>query len=114
MEPVLVTGATGFVGYHLVKALNARGIRPRALIRPSPRVDRLRALEVDVVEGDVEAFPTLAPACRGVATLFHVAGLVSTVPRDRERLFRVNVQGTRHVLDAAAGAGVEKVVVTSS
>jgi dihydroflavonol-4-reductase len=114
MKTVLVTGATGFIGYHVVRRLLERGIRPRALARRSSDTSHLRALDVELVEGDVEHFPSLREAMAGAGTVFHVAGMVSTDPADAPRLYQVNVAGTRHVLDAAAGAGVSRVVVTSS
>jgi len=114
MEDVLVTGATGFLGYHLVKRLNERGIRPRALVRRTSRRGALERLEVEVAEGDIEQPATLSDALEGIKTLFHVAGLVSTRRADRDRLRQVNLEGTRHVLAAARAAGVQRVVVTSS
>jgi dihydroflavonol-4-reductase len=114
MNSVLVTGATGFVGYHLVKRLHQEGIRPRALVRRTSDLTRLRALGVALVEGDVEDPASLAAAFAGVDTLFHVAGLVNQDPRAAERLRQVNVVGMRHVLDAAAAAGVRRLVATST
>jgi dihydroflavonol-4-reductase len=114
MEAVLVTGATGFLGYHLVKQLNERGIRPRALVRRPGRRPVLDRLDVEVVPGDIEDAASLPPALAGVQIFFHLAGLVSTLGADRARLRRVNVEGTRHVLATAHAAGVKRVVVTSS
>ncbi len=112
MRSVLVTGATGFVGYHLVRLLKERGAMVRALARRGSRAERLRALGVEVVEGDIEDPASLPPAFRGLDTVFHVAGLVGPYPP--ERLRRVNVEGVRNVLDAAERAGVLRTVVTSS
>src|SRR5436309_11163659 len=114
MRNVLVTGAGGFVGYHLVKLLAERGFRPRGLVRSTRRAQHLRSIPMDIVEGDVADLDSLRRAAEGVDTLFHVAGLVSTNPADAASLLQVNVAGTQNAIRAAREAGVERVVVTSS
>jgi len=117
MKPVLVTGATGFVGAALVRHLLDGGHRVCVLVRPTSstrRLDRLDGLDLDRVAGDVTDRESLATAVRGVGAVFHVAGLVSYRRRDLEALQKVNVVGTRNVLDAALAAGVDRVVHTSS
>ena len=110
----LVTGATGFVGANLVRELLADGVEVRALIRPGSDRRALTGLPVDAVGGDLVDPPTLRPALRGVDVLFHVAADYRLWAPDPRVLYRVNVDGTRALLEAAAEAGVSRVVYTSS
>jgi dihydroflavonol-4-reductase len=98
IQSVLVTGASGFIGGHLAEALVARGCRVRCLVRASSRTERLRTLDVELVQGDVGDADSLAAAVRGVDTVFHVAGLTCALRRDD--LFRVNADGPRRVAEA--------------
>ncbi len=111
----LVTGATGMVGSALVRALVADGHRVRILVRPSSRLDLLggAALYVDRATGDITDAESLAPAMRSVTHVYHCAALVDD-GRDVSAMHRVNVEGTRHVCDAALHAGVSKLVHVSS
>jgi len=113
---VLVTGATGFLGSWITRALLAGGHRVRVLRRAHSgpaRPDSLSGLDVETVPGDVLDRATLSAATRGVGAVVHAAGLISTRPRDRRRLYEVNVGGTRNVLEAAGERGV-RVIHTSS
>ncbi len=110
----LVTGGTGFVGTHVVRALLARGRAVRCLVRRGSRRDNLAGLDVEIVEGDLTDFASLSRAAKGVSTLYHVAADYRLWARHRGDLHRCNVEGTENVLRAAADAGVEKVVYTSS
>ena len=110
----LVTGGTGFVGTHVVRALLARGRAVRCLVRRESRRDNLEGLAVEVVFGDVTDRASVARALAGIDTLYHCAADYRLWARDREELSRVNVGGTQDVLAAAAEAGVSKVVYTSS
>ena len=114
MSKTLVTGGTGFLGSHLVKALAERGDELRLLVRESSRLDAVSGIEFETAPGDVMDQESLEGAMQGVRRVFHVAGIPSMRPSDRERVFDVNVSGTRHVLEAAERAGVERVVHTSS
>jgi dihydroflavonol-4-reductase len=106
-----VTGASGFVGANLVRALLDRGWRVRALIRGD--APSLAGLEVEPVAGDLFA-PGLTDAMRGCDAVFHVAATYSLWRRDRAVLMRANVEGTRNVLAAARAARVPRTVHTSS
>lgn len=112
MKPVLVTGATGFVGWHVARTLLERGCRVRALAR-DPR--RLRELEgVEPVRGDLRDPGSLERAVEGCGTAFHIAADYRLWARDPDEMYRSNVDGTRNLLNAAKAAGVERVVYTST
>jgi dihydroflavonol-4-reductase len=109
-DPVLLTGATGFLGQHVARALCEAGYAVVNMVRrPSAAPPGARS-----VAGDLEDPASLARALEGVEAVVHVAGFVSNAARDRRRLFDVNARGARNLLDAAASAGVRKVVFTSS
>ena len=110
----LVTGGTGFVGAHVVRALVARGGAVRCLVRPRSRRDNLSGLSVEIVEGDLTDPASLRRALTGVSRLFHCAADYRLWSRRPGELARVNVGGTENVLAAAAQAGVGRVVYTSS
>ncbi len=109
----LVTGATGFIGGRIVRALVERGDRVRALVRDPPRAGELAALGVEVAAGDLTDKASLAPAVEGVDRVFHAAGLVGEW-LDRGQAVEVNVGGTGHLLEAATDAGVARAVHVSS
>jgi dihydroflavonol-4-reductase len=108
---VFLTGASGFVGSHVLRALVARGYRVRALVR-----DSTLALPPGViaVSGDLRAPAAMLPAMRGCRYLVHTAALYSFSPRDGETISEVNIRGTAGLLEVARIAGVERCVVTSS
>ena len=111
---VVVTGAAGFVGSHVVRRLNERGIRPRIILRPTSNRTNLIGVEAEVVEGDLLDPSTLRRALEGCEQLYHLAGFVSPRPSQRDRLFRDNVQATVHVMDIAREMGVPRVVYLGS
>ncbi|HEV2879572.1 MAG TPA: NAD-dependent epimerase/dehydratase family protein [Candidatus Eremiobacteraceae bacterium] len=107
---VFVTGATGFIGSHVARALVAEGYRVRALVRrPGAKVEGAQT-----VEGDLREPGKLAHNLRDCRYLVHCAALYSFAPRDRQLMSEVNVAGTEGLLEAARVAGVERAVVTSS
>jgi dihydroflavonol-4-reductase len=110
---VFVTGGTGFVGANLVRSLLAQGYQVKALVRGTSDRANLQGLDVELVTGDLND-PDLGPKLRGCQALFHVAAHYSLLQRERDRLFEINVLGTRNILQAAREAGVARVVYTSS
>jgi dihydroflavonol-4-reductase len=113
----LVTGATGFVGFHVAQQLVARGERIRVLTRANSRQDNIVALGsalVEPVSGDLTDADSLRQAVRGCDTLYHVAADYRLWAKDPQDLYRANVNGTRDLLEAALAAGVQRVVYTST
>lgn len=113
MPCTLVTGATGFVGSHLTRLLVERGDSVRAVVRTGSDLGALAGVEVATVTADVCERRAVRRAMRGVERVFHVAGTTS-LRWPRSRVFALNVEGTRVVLEEALRAGVERVVYTSS
>ncbi|HKQ61430.1 MAG TPA: hopanoid-associated sugar epimerase [Candidatus Polarisedimenticolaceae bacterium] len=111
---VCVTGGSGFVGGHLVRVLLERGASVRCLVRNSGGPDALEGLPVERVVGDLRDRERVCEAVRGCTQVFHCAADYRLWVPDAGAMLRSNVDGTRHVLEAAAAAGVERVVHTSS
>jgi dihydroflavonol-4-reductase len=111
VKPTLVTGASGFIGWHVARLLTERGYRVRALVRPS---SQLRELDVETVTGDLRDAESLHRAVAGCELVFHVAADYRLWTKDSNELYRSNVDGTRNVLEAARRQGVERVVYTST
>jgi dihydroflavonol-4-reductase len=109
-DRVFLTGATGFVGAHVLRALLDRGYAVRALVRDAST--RLR--DCETVTGDLRRSGELIRALQDCRYVVHCAALYSFTPRDRASIYAVNVTGTAGLLDAAYLAGVERAVVTSS
>jgi dihydroflavonol-4-reductase len=110
----LVTGATGFVGSAVARALLARGRRVRVLARPNSDRRNLAGLAVEIAEGAMEDPLSLARAVAGCRYVYHVAADYRIWVPDPAPMFRANVDGTRDLLTAALDAGAERVVYTSS
>lgn len=110
----LVTGATGFVGAAVARALLAEHWQVRVLARASSDTRNLRDLAVDVAQGDLADADSLRRAAQGCESLFHVAADYRLGARDPSQLYRANVEGTRNILDAAQRGGVRRIVYTSS
>jgi dihydroflavonol-4-reductase len=110
----LVTGGTGFVGSHVVRALVDEEASVRVLVRPSSDRRALAGLPVEFATGDLAEPASLKAPLAGVEVLYHVAADYRLWAPDPSVLYRVNVGGTRTLLLAAAAAGVNRVVYTSS
>src|SRR4051794_25922721 len=110
----LVTGGNGFLGSAVVRLLAARGDALRLTRRKRSKLDNIADVEHEAVQCDVLDRASVRRALRGVDRVYHLAGLVSMRPEDTDRLFDVNVGGTRVVMEECLRAGVERVVYTSS
>jgi dihydroflavonol-4-reductase len=112
LRKAFVTGATGFVGANLVRRLAALGCQVRALRRKNSDTSSLHGIDVEWVEGDVCDTTALTRGLRDCDACFHLAAVISS--KDADALRRANVDGTRVVLEAAAAAGCEAIVHTST
>lgn len=110
----LVTGASGFIGGHVARALVERGERVRVLVRASSDLRGIADLNVERVTGDLRDRPSLERAASGCDAIYHVAADYRLWVRDPEEMYRSNVDGTRNVLEAARREGVRRVVYTST
>jgi len=110
----LVTGANGFLGAAVARALLAAGERVRAFVRRGSDRRNLLGLDVEIAEGDVNDRASLDAAVRGCAAVFHVAADYRLWVVDPAPMYKVNVDGSLNVLEAAAAAGVAQLVYTSS
>ena len=113
-EPVLVTGAAGFVGSHVVRKLAARGQRVRALVRRGSDLRALEGLPVEQVTGDLRDPSSLRAAVSGCRQVYHVAADYRLWARHPQELYASNVTGTVNLLTAARDAGAERIVYTST
>lgn len=111
MKPVLVTGASGFLGWHVARVLLERGYPVRALIRPGSCVT---GLPLETVTGDLRDPASLQRAAAGCGLVFHVAADYRLWARHPDDLYRSNVDGTRNLLQAAKNSGAERIVYTST
>ena len=113
-DKVLVTGASGFVGSAVARALLASGYRVRALLRKTSQRVNLAGLDIEVVEGDMRDAAAVADAMQGARYLFHVAADYRLWARHPEEILANNREGTRLLMQKALAAGVERIVYTSS
>lgn len=112
MKPTLVTGATGFLGWHIARKLLDRGDLVRALARDPTQLRELEGAEP--LRGDLRDPESLQRAVEGCGVVFHAAADYRLWVRDETEMYRSNVDGTRNLLNAAQQAGVAKVVYTST
>ena len=111
---VFVTGATGFVGSHVARALAEQGADLRLLVRPTSRTDNIADIRAEIVPGDLRDPPSLKRAITGAEFVFHVAADYRLWVRDPKEMYRANVEGTRAIIEAAQQSGVRRVVYCSS
>ena len=112
---VLITGGTGFLGAHLVRLLASQNARLRVLVHSAPPPWlKDRARDAEIVAGSVTSADDIAKAVAGVDQIYHLAGMVSHKAADAHRMYAVHVDGTRLVCEAAARAGVSRIVMAST
>jgi dihydroflavonol-4-reductase len=111
---ILVTGATGFLGAHLIRELRRRGAGPLRAMQSGPVPAWLGAEGVEVMRGSVTDEADLAAALAGVEQVYHLAGMVSLKPADAPRMYAVHVEGTRLLCRAALAAGVRRILLAST
>lgn len=111
---IFVTGATGFIGKHLVRRLVAEGHTVRCLVRRSSNTRPLADLPVEWVYGDVNDRPALCEGMLGCDWVCHLANLYSMWEPDASQFAKINVDGTRAVMETALSAGVRKVIYLST
>lgn len=110
----LVTGATGFIGANIVRALLDAGASVRVLTRPGSDTRNLTGLPVEMAYGDVRDIASLQLALQGCDTLYHVAAHYSLWTPHPDAMYATNVQGTTNLLQVALALGIQKVIYTSS
>ncbi len=110
----LVTGATGFVGSHIALKLLEKGHDVNVLIRKSSNTRNIQGLPYKVIYGDLRDRESLKKAACGCKGLFHAAAMYGFWARDPQDFYRINVEGTKNVIEAAVSEGLEKIVYTSS
>lgn len=111
MSPSLVTGASGFLGWHVARLLEERGVPTRLLLRPGSKADGLKG---EVVRGDLREPEMLREAVRGCDVVYHVAADYRLWTRDPMDLYATNLDGTRNLMLAAWEARVRRFVYTST
>ena len=109
-----VTGATGFIGSHVVRLLRARGKRVRILVRKSSRPQNIEGLGCEIILGDLRDALSLGRCVQGCRWVYHVGADYRLWARNPQEIYESNVAGTRNLLSACCEAGVEKVVYTST
>lgn len=109
-----VTGGTGFVGGAVIRRLLAAGHQVRALVRPGTNTRQLEGLPVEQVSSDLDSASALRQGMKGCVWVFHVAALYAYWGYSWEDFYHSNVEGTRHVLEAALESGIQRIVHTSS
>jgi len=110
----LVTGATGFIGFHVARLLKEKGIHVCALVREGSNTSDLKALDIEIIKGDIRDLSSLLIALKGCQQVYHLAADYRIWVNDPKSMYEINVQGTRNVMEAAVRTKIEKVVYTSS
>ncbi len=112
--PIFLTGATGFLGSHVARALADQGANLRLLVRPTSNLKNLEGLKAETATGDLRDPASLEKAMSGCDTVFHVAADYRLWVTDPNEMYRSNIDGTRAILAAARKNRIKNVVYTSS
>jgi dihydroflavonol-4-reductase len=110
----LVTGATGFIGFHVTKVLKEKSFDVIALVRDRGTTVDLQTLDVELLEGDIRDYQSVLRALKGCQQVFHLAADYKLWVPNPKTMYDINVQGTRNVMEAALHRGIEKIVYTST
>jgi dihydroflavonol-4-reductase len=113
MSKVLITGATGFLGSHLVELLLERGQDELRVVSTSPP-EELSKKGVELIEGSITSSDVVGRAVKGIQQIYHLAGKVSRNPDDQREMYEIHVEGTRLLCKEASRAAVERIVMASS
>ena len=113
-EKILITGATGFIGSAVARNLAAKGYKLRVMVRRPDHLPNIKDLDVETVEGDLEKPETFERCLEGCDGLYHIAAWYTMWTLERDKLFRINVDGTRLLLGKALEMGITRVLYTSS
>ncbi len=111
---VLVTGATGFIGFHVARFLREKDLRVVALVREGSDSSVLKSLDVEASTGDVRDYDSVCRALKGCQQIYHLAADYRLWVPDTEPMYETNVQGTRNIMQAALRLGIERVIYTST
>jgi dihydroflavonol-4-reductase len=111
---ILVTGATGFLGHHLVKRLVKDGYKVRILKEKESPIELIKGLDLEVFEGDIRDLGSVKKAVKGCEVVFHLAGLISYWSKQNLLQYEINVLGTKNIVRACLEEGVKRLVYTSS
>ena len=122
---ILVTGATGLVGSHLLISLLKENNNVKALYRNAKKIDEVKNVfafknqlvlfdKINWIEGDITEIPTLNKAFKNVTTVYHCAALISFDPKDEEKLRKINIEGTANIVNSCIDFGVKKLCHVSS
>ena len=116
MKKVFLTGASGFLGSYLLRALLDKGYQVRALKRKNSPLYLIQDIadKVEWVEGDITNFPSVEEAMEGIETVYHAAALVSFNSKDKADMLKVNFQGTENIVNIALEKGIQKLLYVSS
>ncbi len=110
----LVTGATGHIGNVVIRELLLRGQKVRAFILRGEDITPLKDLDIEIIDGDILDPESVEKAMHGVRTVYHLAGMISIMPGQYDKMYRINVEGTRNIIAACRRRHVRKLVYTSS
>lgn len=114
MMKVLVTGANGFLGYHLVRKLSMLNYEVKAMVRDASDISTLSELKCEIVKADILDFENLLTCAQNVDVVFHVAGAMSSSQKDNQRLFDVNVTGVKNIIRVCSELKIKRLIHVSS